>query len=107
MSDDSASGDPGTEDSETANSGDEDADPTDWWDEVYEKVDRLPWDIEGSQPAFVELAEAGELRERVLDVGCGTGTHALYAAERGHSAMGVDVSERAIERARARAASAT
>ena len=91
------------DDSETADAEADDDDPAEWWNEVYETVDRPPWDIERPQPAFVELAEAGELRGRVLDAGCGTGTHALYAAERGHSAVGVDVAERAIERARARA----
>jgi len=32
-----------------------------------------PWDIGRPQPAFVALAEAGAIRGRVLDVGCGTG----------------------------------
>jgi cyclopropane fatty-acyl-phospholipid synthase-like methyltransferase len=40
----------------------------------------------------------------VLDAGCGTGEHALLAAARGADAVGVDVSERAIERARGKAA---
>ncbi len=37
---------------------------------------------------------------RVLDAGCGTGEHALMAASRGFEAVGIDVSERAIELAR-------
>ena len=41
---------------------------------------------------------------RVLDVGCGTGEHALLAASLGHDALGVDRSPRAVERARAKAA---
>ena len=60
------------DDSETADSEADDDDPAEWWDEMYEKVDRPPWDIAGPQPAFVELAEAGESRGRVLDAGCGT-----------------------------------
>jgi predicted RNA methylase len=39
-----------------------------------------PWDIGRPQPAFVLLAEAGDLRGRILDIGCGTGEHALMAA---------------------------
>src|SRR6266508_3687406 len=39
-----------------------------------------PWDIGRPQGAFVRLAEAGAVRGRVLDVGCGTGEHALMAA---------------------------
>jgi SAM-dependent methyltransferase len=54
------------------------------------------WDIGRPQPAFLELASAGVLRGRVLDVGCGTGEHALLAAGLGLSAMGVDGAPTAI-----------
>jgi SAM-dependent methyltransferase len=92
-----------SDDSSSTGSKDDDDDPADWWDEVYENEGSPPWDIEEPQPAFADLAQAGAIEGRVLDAGCGTGTHALYAAERGHSAVGVDVSECAIERARAKA----
>ena len=62
-----------------------------------------PWDIGRPQRAVVELAEAGEVVGSVLDVGCGTGEHALYLAERGHEVLGIDAAERAIELARAKA----
>jgi SAM-dependent methyltransferase len=62
------------------------------------------WDIGRAQPAFDHLARAGDLTGRVLDAGCGTGEHALMAASLGHSAVGVDMSERAIELARTKAA---
>ena len=41
---------------------------------------------------------------RVLDVGCGTGEHALLAVSLGHEAVGVDIAPRAIELANAKAA---
>lgn len=63
----------------------------------------LPWDIGRPQPAFVRLAESGGLVGLVLDVGCGTGEHALLAASLGHDATGVDIAPKAIERARAKA----
>ena len=44
-----------------------------------------PWDIDRPQPAFVALAESGLVTGRVLDVGCGTGEHALMAAAMGLS----------------------
>jgi hypothetical protein len=47
--------------------GDE-GDPAEWWNEVYESDDPAPWDIGEPQPAFVELAESGDLTGRVLDV---------------------------------------
>ena len=55
-----------------------------------------PWDIGRPQPAFLELAEEGVLRGRVLDVGCGTGEHALMAARLGHEATGIDTAQTAI-----------
>jgi SAM-dependent methyltransferase len=55
-----------------------------------------PWDIGRPQPAFLELAERGALRGRVLDVGCGTGEHALMATSFGLEATGIDTSPTAI-----------
>jgi ubiquinone/menaquinone biosynthesis C-methylase UbiE len=56
------------------------------------------------QPAFVELVHIGELNGgKVLDVGCGTGENALYVAGNGFSVSGVDLSNRAIAAARAKA----
>jgi cyclopropane fatty-acyl-phospholipid synthase-like methyltransferase len=63
-----------------------------------------PWDIGRPQPALLALAEAGAFRGRVLDVGCGTGEHALLAARLGLDATGVDVVAAAIAAARAKAA---
>ncbi len=63
-----------------------------------------PWDLGRPQRAVVELAEAGEIVGSVLDVGCGTGEHALYLAERGHDVLGIDIAGRAIDIARAKAA---
>jgi cyclopropane fatty-acyl-phospholipid synthase-like methyltransferase len=55
-----------------------------------------PWDIGRPQPSFVGLAESAALRGRVLDVGCGTGEHALMAASRGLESTGVDAAPTAI-----------
>jgi SAM-dependent methyltransferase len=62
-----------------------------------------PWDIGRPQPAFQRLAESGVLVGRVLDVGCGTGEHALMAASLGLTALGIDSAPRAIELAQAKA----
>src|SRR5258705_12224914 len=71
------------------------------WNSAYEGSP--PWDIGRPQPNFVMLADAGKVQGRVRDVGCGTGEHAMLAAIHGAEAMGVDVAELAIERARAKA----
>jgi cyclopropane fatty-acyl-phospholipid synthase-like methyltransferase len=55
-----------------------------------------PWDIGRPQPAFLEVAEHSALAGRVLDVGCGTGEHALMAAARGLDATGIDAVPQAI-----------
>jgi EmrB/QacA subfamily drug resistance transporter len=52
---------------------------------------------------FVQLEESGEIRGAVLDVGCGTGEHVLFLAQRGHTAWGVDSAPLAIEKAREKA----
>lgn len=62
-----------------------------------------PWDIGKPQPAFVELANAGQIGERVLDVGCGTGENVLDFADRGLHAVGIDIVQTAIDRAKAKA----
>ncbi len=75
------------------------------WDGVYAPdAAPPPWDIGRPQPAFLRLADRGLLSGRLLDAGCGTGEHALLAAARGAEAMGVDISPRAIARAREKAA---
>jgi SAM-dependent methyltransferase len=72
------------------------------FDAIY-AVGSPAWDIGRPQPPFDRLARAGELVGRVLDVGCGTGEHALLAASLGYEAVGVDMSVRAIELARTKA----
>jgi SAM-dependent methyltransferase len=63
-----------------------------------------PWDIGRPQSAFLRLVDAGEVRGRVLDVGCGTGEHALMAAARGLEATGIDAAPTAIRLAKEKAA---
>lgn len=72
------------------------------WDASY--LQTPPWDIGRPQTPFVTLEDAGGIHGSVLDIGCGTGEHALLAAAHGHPATGVDISPRAIARARAKAA---
>lgn len=72
------------------------------WDDAYQH-DRAPWDIGRPQPAILRVAGAGEWIGPVLDVGCGSGEHALLAATTGLSVTGIDISQLAIERARAKA----
>jgi len=72
-----------------------------FFDEVYRGIP--PWDIGRPQKEIIRLEETGEIKGDVLDVGCGTGENALFLAERGHIAWGVDFAPRAILKAKAKA----
>jgi len=50
--------------------------------------------------AFLEKAFATLPSRRVLDLGCGTGEHARFLAEKGFEVVGVDVSDTMLARAR-------
>lgn len=77
--------------------------PPDHWDDAYAGA-APPWDVGHPQPAFVRLAEAGGLNGALLDAGCGTGEQTILAARSGASALGIDLSPRAVASARSKAA---
>lgn len=74
----------------------------DFFDSAYQGLP--PWDIGRPQKEFVDLVRRGEITGSVLDIGCGTGEHALFFAEEGHEVWGVDSSLRAIQKAQEKAA---
>ncbi len=65
---------------------------------------RPPWSIGEPQPEIAALIEQGAFHGDVLDAGCGEAAVSLYLAERGFTAVGLDMSPTAIELARAEAA---
>jgi SAM-dependent methyltransferase len=71
--------------------------------EVIYRYLRAPWDI-GARDELVSLVESGRIQPgRAIDLGCGTGDNAIYLAQKGFDATGVDYAEAAIEKARVRA----
>ncbi len=74
---------------------------TSFFDDAYRGAP--PWDIGRPQREFVSLAENGEVRGKVLDVGCGTGENAIFFAKRGMEVWGVDAAPLAIEKAERKA----
>ncbi len=74
------------------------------WNERYRDAD-TPWDTGEPDVHLVEFVQSGAVKPgRALDVGCGTGTNAIWLAGQGFSVLGVDLAPRAIEQARAKAA---
>ena len=65
---------------------------------------QAPWVIGRPQADVVALVEAGGVRGEVLDIGCGTGEHAILLAERGYAVTGIDMVPKAIDLAREKAA---
>ena len=69
------------------------------WNEHYASG-QMPWDSDEPDPALVAPVEAGTIPAgRTLEVGCGTGTNALWLAAHGFDVLGLDVSTLAIDRA--------
>ena len=55
---------------------------------------------------FIEREIDMDKTRRIMDVGCGTGRHAIEMARRGYAVVGVDLAEAQLARAREKAAAA-
>jgi cyclopropane fatty-acyl-phospholipid synthase-like methyltransferase len=78
---------------------------------VYRAMYRVgftPWDTGTIPPQLSALIEGDAVLEpaRALDIGCGTGTQAVYLARHGWEVTGVELLGQPLKRARARAAAA-
>lgn len=64
-----------------------------------------PWDQDHVPAELSALVEGSSALApgRALDIGCGTGTQAVYVAQHGWQVTGVDIVERALDYARYRA----
>jgi SAM-dependent methyltransferase len=74
-----------------------------WWNLQY-ILGRPRWDTGVTPPEVVELVEGGAIPPgRAIDIGCGTGTNAVYLARHGFDVVGTDIAWLAIRKARRRA----
>jgi len=77
-----------------------------FWDLLY-LFKKTPWDTGITPPEIVALIDSGKVPiGRALDLGCGTGTNAIYLAQHGFEVIGIDISRRAIALAKRKARSA-
>jgi SAM-dependent methyltransferase len=73
------------------------------WNEHYVRGE-LPWDTDAPDLHLIDFVRTGTiLPGRALEIGSGTGTNALWLAAQGFDVLGLDVSERAVEMAAAKA----
>jgi SAM-dependent methyltransferase len=75
------------------------------WEERYATGD-APWDTGEPDEALMALVASGAVPAagRVFEVGCGTGTNALWLARQGFDVTACDLAPLALERARAKLA---
>lgn len=81
---------------------------TDWDNEYQTNHHQERWDISTPSPELLGLLLALHLPPHTscLDLGCGSGTEAIFLAQQGHEVVGVDWSEQALSLAQAKAQSA-
>jgi SAM-dependent methyltransferase len=75
------------------------------WNERYAAAE-TPWDTGIPDNNLTEFVRSAAVKGTALEVGCGTGTNTLWLAGHGFKMIGVDISQIAIEKARAKAAGA-
>jgi len=74
--------------------------------EVGYRYFRMPWEG-GPRAELVALVESGRIQPcRALDLGCGTGSNAIYLAQHGFDVTGMDYTSAAIAKARRHATDA-
>lgn len=74
------------------------------WNESYASG-QLPWDTGEPEPLLVEFISSAAVKPcAALEIGSGTGTNAIWLAERGFDVVGVDVAPLAVEKAEAKLA---
>jgi len=76
------------------------------WNDRYARGD-IPWDTGQVSSELIRILQQFSIGPcRVLEMGCGTGTDAVYLKQQGFDVVAVDISPLAVERARQRAAEA-
>jgi 2-polyprenyl-3-methyl-5-hydroxy-6-metoxy-1,4-benzoquinol methylase len=76
------------------------------WEERYRKGE-TPWDTGHPSTELQRVVREEKIKPcRAIELGCGTGTNAVWLAQQGFDVTAVDLSSLAIDQAKARAAQA-
>ncbi len=75
-----------------------------WYEQLFENYSRKYDEesfVQGSvgECDFIEKEISHNTSTKILDIGCGTGRHAIVLSERGYSVNGIDLSQAQINRA--------
>ena len=74
------------------------------WDSAYRRPDPPGWDVGRPLSNLVEQVEDGILKpSRAVVLGCGSGTNAVYLAQKGFDVTGVDLAPTALVQAEEKA----
>ncbi len=74
------------------------------WDKAYQGGGKPGWDTGRPSGELKKLIEEGLLKPgRVVDLGCGAGTNAIYLASKGFEVTGIDVAPTGLNQAQERA----
>jgi SAM-dependent methyltransferase len=74
------------------------------WDSAYRGGRKPGWDIGRAASDLVQAVENGKLRPgRVVELGCGSGTNAIYLAQKGFDVTAIDIAPAAIAMAEEKA----
>lgn len=73
------------------------------WEQLYQ-VKFTPWDVKRPDSHLAEIVQTTPVRPcRALELGCGTGTNAIWLARQGFAVTAIDLSETALDQARKKA----
>jgi ubiquinone/menaquinone biosynthesis C-methylase UbiE len=69
------------------------------WEERYQTEENLPWDTGEPAPELISFLSQPENStiSQALDIGCGTGTNAIWLAQKGISVVATDLAPSAIQ----------
>lgn len=73
-------------------------------DRIYRdmSLDDIPWNVSTPPVMLVESVGSGKVKPcKAVDLGCGAGNYSVWLAKEGFDVTGLDISEQAIEHARA------